>query len=292
MDKTIIIKASGEKVQFSSDKLRKSLHRSGAIDETINEIISEVESQVFEGITTKKIYQIAFGLLKKLTKPFAAKYKLKQAIMELGPSGFPFEKYIGEILKYQGFKVKVGEIVKGHCVNHEIDLVAEKDERHFMIECKYHNTSGYTCDVKIPLYIQARFKDVEKQWMQLPGHKTKFHQGWVVTNTKFSSDAIQYGLCAGLYLMGWDFPKGASLSEQIDNSGLYPITCLTALTAREKQLLLESKIVLCKELCNNSKLVSIAEISSQRIYLIMNEADALCKNVHLTAITNEVAERQ
>ena len=280
MDKLIIIKASGEKVPFSNQKLHHSLKRSGANEETISNVMNEIESMLYEGITTKKIYQIAFGLLKKSTKPFAAKYKLKQAIMELGPSGFPFEKYIGEILKYQGFKVKVGEIIKGHCVNHEIDVIAEKDDEHFMIECKYHNTSGYTCDVKIPLYIQARFKDVEKQWMQLPGHKTKFHQGWVVTNTKFSGDAIQYGLCAGLHLIGWDFPKGESLSEQINDSGLYPITCLTTLTAKEKQLLLESKIVLCKEICNNSKLLSIAEIPGQRINLIMNEAHALCKNIH------------
>jgi len=280
MGKLIITKASGEKVPFSYQKLHHSLERSGANDETINEIISEVESQIYKGIATKKIYQIAFGLLKKSAKPLAAKYKLKKAIMELGPSGFPFEKYIGEILKYQGFSVKVGVIVKGHCVNHEVDVIAEKDEKHFMIECKYHNTSGYTCDVKIPLYIQARFKDVEKQWMQLPGHKTKFHQGWVVTNTKFSDDAILYGLCAGLHLVGWDFPNKGSLREQIDFSGLYPITCLTTLTAREKQLLLESKIVLCKELCTNSKLLSISEIPGQRINLIMNEAHALCKNIH------------
>jgi hypothetical protein len=279
MEKPIIIKASGEKVQFSADKLRHSLHRSGANTEMINQIIKEVETQLHEGITTKKIYQIAFGLLKKSTNPLAAKYKLKKAIMELGPSGFPFEKYIGEILKYQGFKVKVGEIVKGECVTHEIDVIAEKDEKHFMIECKYHNTPGYKCDVKISLYIQARFKDVEKQWMQLPGHEAKFHQGWVVTNTKFSDDAIQYGLCAGLNLVGWDFPKGNSLREQIDNSGLYPITCLTTLTAREKQLLLESKIVLCKELCTNSKLLSIAGISGKRANVVMNEAQALCINI-------------
>ena len=38
--------------------------------------------------------------------------------------------------------------------------------------------------------------------------------------------------------------------------------------------------------------LSIAEIPGQRINLIMNEAHALCKNIHLTATTNEVAERQ
>ncbi len=276
----IITKASGENVSFSNEKLRKSLHRSGANAETIDEIISEVENQLFEGITTKKIYQIAFGLLKKSSKPFAAKYKLKHAIMELGPSGFPFEKYIAEILKFQGFKVKVGEIVKGHCVNHEIDVIAEKNEKHFMIECKYHNSSGYSCDVKIPLYIQARFKDVEQQWKNIPGHGAKFHQGWVVTNTKFTGDAIQYGICAGLHLLGWNYPSHENLRDLIDKSGLYPLTCLISLTKSEKQILLDNKIVLCKEICSNPELLELAHISESRVINILNEGHVICKGAH------------
>ena len=275
-----IIKASGEQVPFNADKLRHSLHRSGAKNEIISEIISEVQSKLYEGITTKKIYQLAFGLLKKKSRHSAAKYKLKRAIMELGPSGFPFEKFVAAILKHQGYSVKVGEIVKGQCVNHEIDVIAEKDYQHFMIECKFHNSGGYMCDVKIPLYIHARFKDVEQQWKSIPGHRTKFHQGWVVTNTKFSGDAIQYGMCAGLNLLGWDFPHKKSLREQIDESGLYPLTCLTTLSHHEKMLLLDKKIVLCRELCDNSGLLSAIHIDEQRISSIMSEANNLCKGVH------------
>ena len=129
--KILITKASGEKTTFSSDKLRHSLHRSGAEENTISEIIRDVQKNLYDNISTKKIYQLAFGLLKKQSRHSAARYKLKQAIMELGPSGFPFEKYIAEILKHQGYKVKVGEIVKGHCVNHEIDVIAEKEKSPF-----------------------------------------------------------------------------------------------------------------------------------------------------------------
>ena len=275
-----ITKASGKQVSFNADKLRHSLHRSGADEDTISKIIREVQENLYDNIPTKKIYQLAFGLLKKQSPDSAGKYKLKQAIMELGPSGFPFEKYVAEILKYQGYSVKVGEIVKGHCVNHEIDVNAEKGNHHLMIECKFHNLPGTNCDVKIPLYIQARFKDVEKQWKSIPGHRTKSHQGWVVTNTKFTSDAIQYGLCAGLHLLGWDFPNGNSLREQIDASGLYPLTCLTTLTLHEKQFLLDRKIVLCKEIYNNPGLLSIAQIPAQRKKSVMNEATILCKGIH------------
>ena len=145
-----------------------------------------------------------------------------------------------------------------------------------MIECKYHNQPGIFCDVKNPLYIQARFKDVEAQWLQLPGHGTKFHLGWLVTNTKFSRDAIQYGTCVGLYLLGWDYPYKKGLKDQIDSLGLYPITCLTSITRYEKQKLLSSKIVLCREILGNEKLLSSIGLNQARTIRVLEEVEQLC----------------
>ena len=272
-----ITKASGESEPFSSVKLERSLERAGASEAEIERILEEIGSKLYEGISTKKIYRNAFNLLKESSRPLAAKYHLKHAIMELGPSGYPFEKYIGEILRYQGYNITIGEIVQGKCVNHEVDVIAQLDHQHFMIECKYHNRPGTFSDVKIPLYIQARFKDVEAQWLKLPGHGTKFHQGWVVTNTRFSSDAIQYGNCAGLKLLGWDYPVKGSLKNLIDALGLYPITCLTSLTKLEKQHLLDQKIVLCKEISDNEGYLVKAGVNPSRIKGVLEESNQLCK---------------
>jgi hypothetical protein len=118
----IVTKASGEKVPFSVKKLQHSLERSGADDAIIDEVISELSHHLRDGISTKKIYKHAYNILRKISSSHAARYKLKQAIMELGPSGYPFEKFVGEILKFQGFTVKVGAIVEGHCVSHEVDM--------------------------------------------------------------------------------------------------------------------------------------------------------------------------
>lgn len=271
-----IRKASGSNVLFSNQKLVASLKRSGVNKTTIQEIIKEVEGKVYDGISTQKIFQIAFKLLKKRNLPNAAKYKLKNGIMELGPSGFPFEIYVSKILKDQGYKTTVGAIVQGKCVKHEIDIIAEKDNEHFMIECKYHNSRGIVSGVKVPLYIQARFKDIERVWKYLPGHAEKVHQGWVVTNTRFSKDAKQYGACAGLHLLGWDYPKNNSLKDQIDRSGLYPITCLSTLTKMEKQRLLDNKIVLAKDLVSDPKLLLRIGIKKSRLDNILKEAHLLC----------------
>lgn len=243
-----ITKASGAVVPFSLEKLSQSLRRAGADENVLTKIIAGITPKLYPGISTKKIYRHAFNLLKLNSGFLAARYRLKKAIMELGPSGFPFEKFVAGILRHQGYSVKVGQIVEGKCVKHEIDVIAAINNQHFMVECKYHNQQGIFCDVKIPLYIQARFKDIEPKWRQLPGHENKLHQGWVVTNTKFSRDAIQYGTCAGLHLVGWDYPHKQSLKDQIDSLQLYPVTCLTSLTKYEKQKILNSKIVLCREI--------------------------------------------
>ena len=278
MDKITIIKASGEKAPFQMEKVRRSLERAGANEIIIDEIVKNIEDIVFDGMTTKKIYQMAFKMLKRKSRVSASKYKLKKALMELGPSGYPFEKFVGKLLEHEGFQTQVSSIIQGSCVTHEVDVIAQKDKKHYMIECKYHSDQGRFCNVKIPLYIHSRFLDVEKQWEKQQGHKTKFHQGGVYTNTRFTTDAIQYGTCVGLMLTSWDYPEGNGLKERIDKSGLHPLTSLTTLTKAEKSKLLDKGIVLCKELHETPTLLNEIGIDKTRHKKILEDSEALCKN--------------
>jgi Restriction endonuclease/AF1548-like, C-terminal len=281
MDNIIIIKATGEKSLFQKEKLIESFEKVGASEILIQKLIIEIEASLYNGITTKEIYKEAFKKLKKHSRIIASKYKLKRAIMELGPTGFPFEKFIGELLRHQDYSVKVGVIVQGQCVQHEVDVVAEKENKHFMIECKFHNSFNIKCNVKVPLYIQSRFLDVQKKWVKQEGHQHKFHQGWVVTNTRFTKDAVQYGNCAGLNLLSWDYPKNGNLKEMISLSGLYPITCLNTLKKSEKQILLDRGIVLCKHLCKDSSVLNEIGISQNRRKNILADAHQLCKSQNI-----------
>ena len=271
-----IIKSSGEKVKFSLDKLRNSLKRTGADKETVSQIIDKVRDELYQGISTGEIYNRAFSLLKKKKSYFASKYKLKKAIYELGPTGFPFERFISAILKYSGFSTKVGQILQGQCVTHEIDVIAIKNNESTIIECKFHSEQGLNCNVKIPLYIAARFKDINDYWDSEP-HKTNLTNGWVVTNTRFTEDALQYGKCCGLYLLSWDYPKNDGLKDRIDRLGLYPITVSTQLTKREKQFLLSRDIVLCRELIGDTFYLDHLGISEIRKEKILGEIKQLCK---------------
>lgn len=197
--------------------------------------------------------------------------------MELGPTGYPFEKFVGKILEMEGFSTNVGVIVQGNCVQHEVDVIAQKENKHYMIECKYHSDQGRFCNVKIPLYIQSRFLDVQTEWEKQPGHQTKFHQGWLYTNTRFTTDAIQYGTCMGLGLVSWDYPINNSLKYRIDKSGLHPLTALTTLTKGEKTKLLDEGIVLCKELHENPALLEKIGVPKSRHKNILEDSNELCK---------------
>lgn len=271
----IVTKASGIPDVYSPGKLRRSLAKSGAGEQMIDTILHEIGSKLYNGIPTKKIYQTAFDLLKKGSRSLAGRYNLKRAIMVLGPSGYPFEQYIGAIFEWQGYMVKVKQFLEGVCVTHEIDVLAENDRHVLLIECKYHNKQGIFSDVKVPLYINSRYRDVLDRWNKTSPKKPL--EGWVVTNTKFSADAVKYGICAGLHLLGWNYPIQKSLSSLVDESGLYPVTCLTTLTNKEKEQILEAGVVLCSDLEKHEELLRRTAISQTRIPKVLAEIEELCK---------------
>ncbi|EPR73409.1 hypothetical protein ADIWIN_1439 [Winogradskyella psychrotolerans RS-3] len=276
IDDIDIIKYSGEKVKFSLDKLRVSLKRTGADDTIINQILDKVRDELYQGISTKEIYNRAFALLKKDKRCFASKYKLKKALYELGPTGFPFEHFVSAVLNYSGYKTEVGKILQGKCVSHEIDVIAHKNSESTLIECKFHSEQGLNCNVKIPLYINSRYQDVKANWNKNSKDNAALTKGWVVTNTRFTKDALQYGSCCGLYLLSWDFPSNNGLKDRIDRLGLYPITVSTLLNQREKQFLLSRSIVLCRDLINDKFYLDHLGVSETRKKKILNEISQLC----------------
>ena len=269
----IVRKASGKEEYFSFQKLRNSLLRSNASHDEAEGIVNELKGKIYEGISTKKIYSMAFRLLKKQSPHNASRYALKKGIMELGPSGFPFEKFISEIFRTEGYQTEVGRILQGKCVKHEIDVICKKEDTIMLMECKYKNQAGVSVDVKVPLYIHSRFQDLlENKLLAKPF--TKF-SGWIVTNSRFTDDAIAFGNCRGIQLLGWDYPFKNSLKDRVDKSGLYPITCLTTLTINEKKGFLEKGIVLVKEMHNNEKILLKSGINPKRIKNILFEIDKI-----------------
>ena len=273
-EKITVKKASGEEELFSFHKLRNSLIKAKATIEEADRIVNVLQNKIYQGISTKKIYSMAFRILKKNAPHIASRYNLKRGLMELGPSGFPFERYISELFKIDGYKTEVGMILNGKCVSHEIDIICKKETTFMLMECKYKNIAGVSIDVKIPLYINSRFQDLlDNNLLQKPFTNFK---GWIVTNSRFTDDALAFGKCKNIEMLGWDHPFNNSLKEIIDKTGLYPLTCLTTLSDEEKKWLLEKEIILAKDIENHQKLLTKAGINSTRIKTIIDESTKLC----------------
>lgn len=271
----VIRKASGEREPFSQEKFRNSLKRSGADNELIERILDKILPWLKEEMPTKEIYRKAFSLLKSEKHSLAARYSLKKAIMELGPDGYAFEQFISFLLVLDGYHTKTGIYVQGHCVQHEVDVVAEKTDRQCFIECKYFNSQEKYANVQVPLYIQSRFLDIVKQRKSSSEFSDYRFEGWIVTNTRFTSDALEFGNCVGLVMLSWDYPHTRSLKDMVEQKAAFPVTALTQITRAQKKLLLREGIVACLQLREDYTLLDKLDVSDNKRRRIVEEIEDL-----------------
>ncbi|MDO8552150.1 MAG: restriction endonuclease [bacterium] len=268
----LITKADGEQEMFVPTKLDNSLARVGVGPDMRKRVIDHVIRELKPGMTTEEIYRHAFDILRREeSAPMAARYSIKRAVFALGPSGFPFEQFLAEILRAHGWTCRTGAALNGHCAPHEVDVLAEKSGRKIGIEAKFHNDAGGKTDIKDALYVHARYEDLKKTTEE----SSHVDEGWLVTNTTFTHNAIRYAQCSGLTLLGWDYPNGRGLLPMIEEAKVHPLTCLTTLTEGEKRQLLDNKIVLCKSV-QSRHLLDEYGIRPGRIPQVMEEAQRLC----------------
>jgi hypothetical protein len=172
--------------------------------------------------------------------------------------------------------VSVGVIIQGFCVDHEVDVSAKKDGTHLLIECKFHHEDGFKTDLKVALYVKGRDNDIEKKHKTTEDKNEQFHEAWLITNTKLTSKAIEYGMCAGLKMIGWSYPHVGNLQDLINETMLHPITVLTTLSGNEKKHLMEQDIVLCRDLSKQKKALRALGMSEEKIAKIMEEVVGVC----------------
>jgi hypothetical protein len=240
-----VVNLRGEKEPFSFQKVYQSAKRAGASKELAFEIAKQIENEVFDGISTSQIFNRIFELLLKEFPQSAIKFNLKKAIEKLGPTGFPFEKFVAKIFEFEGFETKTNQIIPGFCVNYEIDFLAKKERLVYIGECKFRHEAGGRIDLQTALANYGRFLDIQKGKFLNSGFDYK---SVLVTNTKFTSEAIKYSECVGVELLGWKYPKGRGLELLIEKNKLYPITILPSVNHQMANELIFQGIVLVKDI--------------------------------------------
>lgn len=242
--------------------------------------------------SASEIYERAFHVLKEHSRVVAARYSLRRSLLEFGPTGFPFEEYIAQLFNARwGLSAVTDQVVLGGCVPHEVDVVAwgkrtdnvsgesEAEEKLIMAEVKYHHDPASKTDLKVALYVKARYDDLKDTTFDYGGEKRKLDEGWLITNTRFTDTAITYGDCKGLKLLSWDYPEKENLRTMIEDTLLHPITCLTTLNSSEKRKLLEKNMVLAKSLFDNIKEMEILGFSKEKIETVLGEVSEIIKTV-------------
>ncbi|MCX6736998.1 MAG: restriction endonuclease [Candidatus Parcubacteria bacterium] len=249
MDKKIyVINGAGDQEPLSEFKVYRSAKRSGASNDLAKQIVFEIQQKAYPGITTQEIHDRIKSFLIKEAPYSAMRFSLKEGIRKLGPTGFHFEKYVADIFEDYGYAVQNHQYLPGVCVNHEVDFLAKKEKKIFVGECKYHNTIGCRVDLKVVLANHSRITDLENgKFFKTKELKDLKMQGIVVTNTKFTTEAIKYTQCVGLDLLGWRHPNDHGLEYMIESRKLYPVTILPSLTDNFIGSFAEERIMLVKD---------------------------------------------
>jgi hypothetical protein len=256
-----VIKQSGEREPFSESKVRRSLAKAGTEKVVEEKIIKKLNKKIYSGITTKEIYRLVFAWLKLEKSLWASKYNLKQAIIDLGPTGYPFELFLAKLLEAFDFQVETSQILSGKCVDHEVDIIAKTEFFNYLsqsnkpacylIECKFHGRSGIKVALKTALYVWGRFYDLQETNLTAFGGQDFFTKGLLATNSRATSEAVKYCRCVGLEVLSWDYPKGRALPDLVSQSNKHPLTCLPSLSFQDKHILLKEGLIFCQDLVDN-----------------------------------------
>ena len=220
-------------------------------------------------MTSNDIYKKVLHAIseEKGLKALHQRYQLKDAIMKMGPAGFAFENYVASILEYYDYQVTgIRSKLRGKCATHEVDLTGVRNNRKFLIECKYHSSHGIYTGLKESLYTHARFLDLQP----------KFYGEIIFCNTKVSNNAKKYAKCIGQQIFSWRYPLSNSLEKMIEKYNLYPITILN-LSQSELRIFSESNIMIAKDLLryNAEKISKMTGISKKRISNLQKLAEQI-----------------
>lgn len=267
-----IYKSHGGTEHFSKKKLFTSLKRSGLPNKQCQLITDKVAHEIGEGSKTRDIYHKALRLVNQTSPVAAVHYSLKKALFDLGPTGHHFESYVAKYFQELGYETKICQTLNGRLVTHEVDIVGVKNGKRVFVECKFHNRVGIKNDIKIALYVKARWDDLKEG---VEGKNlTAFY---LASNTAFSLDAITYANGSNLKLLGVNAPTEKPFIEEIKTLCLYPITSLKGLNKFFKNELLTRNILLARELPSQVNYLLRLGMPERTINQLLAEVELLKK---------------
>jgi len=267
-----VTKFDGTTQPFQKEKIFNTCVRIGATKEDAKKIADIIEKKMYNGIATKKILQMIFHHLKKYRPAIKHQIDLREAISILRPKP-DFERFVQLLLEEQGYGITPNQIIRGKCVEHEIDGIARKKNETFLVEIKHHYNHHTYTGLDVGRIARATFEDLEEGFEQ-GLNSIKFTGVMVVCNTKLTEHAKQYANCRGIMHIGWKAPPEHGLERMIEEKKLYPITLLKKLSKGDKTKLLDENIITLKQLvdCEVNELSRKTGMQRDKLQILVGKA--------------------
>ncbi len=271
----LVVKADGKKEEFDRKKIIRTCLQFHLSEDVAEKVASKIEKRLYDGITTKKIYQIVLKYVRKHKPEMRHRADLRHAISLLRPKP-DFEEYVRVVLREHGYRVEANRIVSGGCVEHELDGIAEKDGIVHCLEVKHHTEHHSYTGLHVFLEAFAAYEDLVDGG-KIGKNSHNFRGLIVVSNTKVSEHAKKYTECKGVKNVCWDYPEDASLRTMINgNKNLYPITIIKELDFYTQTKLADEGIVTLKQLVNaNSNDLIKAGVKRDKLMGLVSKARSL-----------------
>ena len=270
-----VTKADGTKQLFSKEKVMRTCLRMGATITVAESIADEIEARLYDGIETKKILQMIFKSLRRHKPVIRHQIDLRKALSLL-KSAPDFERFVQILLSEHGYEVTPNQIIRGRCVEHEVDAIARKNGKTCIVEVKHHIKYHTPTSLDVTRIARAVFEDLT-EGNELGLNSLKIDYVLIVCNTKLSEHAKRYADCRGIKHIGWSSPQNRDLQTMIEEKKLYPITFLKGLNVETRNKLTSKGILLLKQLIERhpAELTRQTGISREKLDSMLGNARAI-----------------
>jgi hypothetical protein len=245
--------------------------RMGASVHAANEVAEKVERRLYDGISTQTVLGMIFRFMRKYKPAVGFLFDLKKGLSLMNPKP-EFEMFVQVLLAHNGFDVLPNQILSGKCVEHEVDAIAKKNGVTYFVEAKHHLSYHALTGLDESRIARAVLEDVTEGFLE-GKNDLKIDRAMIVTNTRYSELAMQYGNCRNILQIGWNLPANLGLQNMIQDKKLYPLSCLRGLRNDARMILVNYGIVLIRQ-------------------LLLRDSSELAKNTSLPPeIVNEIKEK-
>lgn len=244
--KVFVIKADGTRQLFDREKVIRTCIRMGASIDIAEEIVEKIEMKIYDLIETRKILKMIFELIREHKSEVEHVICLREALSMLNPKP-DFERYIQILLSEHGYKVTPNQIIRGKCVEHEVDAIAREKGETYIVEVKHHVNFHARTGLDECRIARATLEDVNEGF-ELGFNDLEIDAVMIVCNTKFSKHAKLYAECRGIRQIGWSSPPHGGLQTLIEDRKLYPITYLKDLPTTDRDKMTNVGVLLLRQL--------------------------------------------